>query len=158
MALAISKDIVTQLVKNFFDYTQKQDLTTGVFKSLSPTADSYTIWFSKEDIDALFAANNLQPEDGPGLRIYLGLHADSPTEQAVGAYAATNGGISQPFTDFIGQHCAILVATKKDASGINNDLLNNDNNVSIAIQPGMAFEFGGICPPPSVCGGVSVLP
>lgn len=157
MALAISKDIVTQLVKNFFDYTQKQDLTTGVFRSLSPTADSYTIWFSKEDIDALFAANNLQPEDEPGLRIYLGLHANSVTEQAIGAYTETHGGISQPFTDFIGQHCAILVATKKGANGINNDLLNNDNNVSIAIQPGMAVEFGGICPPPSTCGGVSVL-
>jgi hypothetical protein len=125
---------------------------------LDPQQDCYTIWFSKTDIDALFSANNPQPGDQLGLRIYLGLHSNSTIEQTVEAYAAANGGLSQPFSNYIGQYCVILVATKQDANGTNNDLLDNSNTVNITMQPSMALDFGNPCPPPSVCAGVTVLP
>lgn len=159
MAFSISKDLITQLVKNYFAYTQTTDIETGMLRPLNPQKDSYTIWFSKDEVDQLFAVNN---PDGKiadsqlGLRVYLGQHWNTPLENLVKDELAAQG-IAFDEAKFKGQACVVLVPTLKNEAGDNVDLLQaNGPLVSAVPVAGNGEDFGGICPPPPACSGVLI--
>ena len=159
MAFSISKDLITQLVKNYFAYTQTTDIETGKLRPLDPQKDTYSIWFSKDDIDQLFAVNN---PDGKidssqlGLRVYLGQHWDTPLENSVKEDLAAQG-IAFDEAKFRGQECVILVPTLKNSEGDNVDLLQaNGPLVNVTPVAGNGEDYGGQCPPPAICRGVLI--
>lgn len=136
---------IVQLVQNFIDKTYK-DLGHGPQK-VAYNADSHCISYSKATLDSLFAANSASNPDG--LRIYLGLHQHTPTEDA---------DMPDRPENYIGQHTVILVCTSNG-----KDLLDPGNSVNVAaskkaspaaVLSGTAVEEGQICPPPYPCSTV----
>jgi len=160
MAFSISKNLATQLVKNYFAYSQKTDIDTNTSRPLDPSKDTYTMWFSKAELDALFSANGGDgaPVDQIGLRVYLGQHWDTPLENSVPGLLADQGVIFDG-SRFRGQQCVILVATLKNVQGDNVDQLqDNGSIISVTMEPGKAGEYGGPCPPPNLCLGAVISP
>lgn len=160
MAFSISKSLATQLVKNYFAYSQKTDIDTNTSRALDPSKDTYTIWFSKAELDALFSANggDTHPVEDVGLRVYLGQHWDTTIENSIPGILAADG-VSFDDGRFRGQQCVILVATLKNAAGDNVDQLDDSGSIiSVTAQAGDGSEFGSPCPPPIPCGGVTILP
>ena len=162
MAFSISKNLITQLVKNYFAYSQKTDIDTNVVRALDPLKDTYTMWFAKAEVDQLFAVNNpggAIPDEKIGLRVYLGQHWNTTLENAVPGLLSAQGVKDFDPVKFAGQQCVILVPTLKNDGGDNVDLLQDGANlISIAMEAGKGGEYAGPCPPPIPCGGVTVLP
>jgi len=159
MSFSISKELITQLVENYFAHTQKTDIETGKSRPLDPQKDTYTIWFSKDEIDQLFAVNNPGgniSNSQLGLRVYLGQHWDTPLEKSVKEELEAQG-IAFDEAKFKGQACVVLVPTLKNEVGDNVDLLQaNGPLVSAVPVAGNGEDFGGICPPPPACSGVLI--
>lgn len=136
---SIPFETVLQMVKNFIKKTHKDK--NGAIKKVTKDYDSHAVWYSKKEIDDLFAANT----GAEGLRIYLGVHDNTPTEVQ---------HMPRRKPGYMDQHTVILVCTDKDK----RDMLDSykDNAISAwhikDLADGSALEEGEICPPPS-CNG-----
>ncbi|RYY33852.1 MAG: hypothetical protein EOP46_15235 [Sphingobacteriaceae bacterium] len=96
--------------------------------------DSNSIWFSRAAVEELFKAN-----DADGLRIYLAVH--------------DNDVMATEYDDML---TVVLVATKKNGKGKDEDqLFDNDNTEAKALTStgtapiggGSGLNHGKICPP-----------
>jgi len=145
----ISLKTINQLVRNFINYTMKIDIETGSIKRLLYDKDSYSIWFSKDEIDKLIIDNTTASINPTGVRIYFGLHGNSSIE----AIELPN----RP-DDYKKHHTTILVSTYKDPQGENQDLLTEGAFVTLGGAIGMGLDEGSIAPPPYPVPGSLVDP
>jgi hypothetical protein len=123
--------VVVRLVQNFINGTFKSK--EGAVQKVSSQNDAYAVYYSKEDLDKLFASHGYKDGDsGFGLRIYLGLHGTSDEERQA---------MPDRPEHYIGQHTVALVCTKEG-----QDLLDD--------EAALALEEGQLCPPPSPCGSI----
>lgn len=138
-ATEIPRTTIIQMVQNFIDRTFKGP------RKITKDFDSHAVYYSKKEIDALFAANGYDPAtpdaDQFGLRIYLAVHGNTPIERT-----------SMPNRPavYLDQHTVILVTTK-----LKVDQLNEGNFISTFQDPGTGLEEGEICPPPQ-CGTIDL--
>lgn len=137
-ATAIPRKTIIKMVQNFIDRTFKGP------RKITKDYDSHGVYYTKKEIDDLFAANGYDPSASDanqfGLRIYMAVHANSELER-----------ISMPTRPvaYLDQHTVILVTTKNK-----QDLLLEGNFISsYQIDPGTGLEEGQICPPPK-CGTI----
>ena len=135
----IPKKTIITMVQNFINRTFKG------YRKVTRDTDSHAVYYSKKEIDELFAAN-YDPSDPNavyGLRIYLALHGDTSIEWA---------SMPNRPKSYVDHHTVILVCTKNK-----KDLLSPVNFVSlvhpISTTPGTGLEEGEICPPPKCSGG-----
>lgn len=139
--LGVTKNTIEALSKNYQNKIKILRKSSGKVEDHHPDIDTRSIWFSKKDIDRLFAANGCTEENG-GLRIYFGVHdaAVMPT----------------PYDDKL---TVVLVATKL-ANGVVTDQLSEAapaGNLKAADTPlspddgtddsGTGLNHGKICPP-----------
>jgi hypothetical protein len=138
-ATEIPRMTIIQMVQNFIDRTFKGP------RKITKDFDSHAVYYSKKEIDALFAANGYDPAapdaDQFGLRIYLAVHSNTPIERA---------SMPNRPAAYLDQHTVILVTTK-----LKVDQLNEGNFISALQDPGTGLEEGEICPPPK-CGTIDL--
>ncbi|AMR31109.1 hypothetical protein A0256_06560 [Mucilaginibacter sp. PAMC 26640] len=140
---AVSAELIKLLSDNYFKHVHITR-ESGKVEPLDKDIDSTSIWFSKENIDQLFADNGYKPGDTDyGLRIYFGVHDKSKLLKDI------------PEEDD-NRLMTILVATKGPADkpvdllkGISAD----DQLTAGGELSGEGLDSGKICPP-MVCGSI----
>lgn len=135
MATFIHKEVVVSLLKTYINNNAKKNLlgTEPTYLPIDIAKDTRAVWFSKEEIDELFKRNEASDKK-IGLRIYFGMHEDSPIQnEAMGEIHKKN----------IGQNTVVLVCTHDG-----EDCLSTDASVALSL------EEGSLCPPPRPCGSI----
>lgn len=138
---------IKKMVENFVINTHKNDPKIGKVRPLEWNKDSHSVYFTKDEIDMLFASNQSEELDPSkyGLRIYFAYHSNSKEE--------LDDMQGRP-EDYLYHHTAILVCTHDK-----NDLLSVNNYVSQTHPRGKGLEEGQICPPPAPpCRGKLIFP
>ena len=134
----IPRKTIIKMVQNFIDRTFKGP------RRVTRDLDSHAVYYSKKEIDELFAANGYDPSapnaDEFGLRIYIGLHGLSDLERT---------SMPRRPKEYIDQHTVILVTTKNKE----DQLKTGDSVSTYQRDPGTGLEEGQICPPPR-CGTI----
>jgi len=123
-AASIDFPTVVDLVQAFIDRTYKKSDTDPAPVKVDYQSDSHAIYYSKAELDKLFAANT----GADGLRIYIGMHEHTVQQDK---------GMPKRLEKYIHQHTVVLVCTKNKA-----DMLDPNQSVNVAM------EEGEICPPP----------
>jgi hypothetical protein len=142
----IPRVTLLKMLQNFVDKTYKKK--NGNPHKVDKDNDSHAVWYSKKEIDLLFAANS-NPGDTRelGLRIYFGVHTNSEIE------SRTMPGRPPGYMD---QHTGILICTRGEGKDI-EELLNDNDSISVHQRSSVSqtgYEEGQICPPPT-CGKLS---
>ncbi len=145
----ISVKAINQLVKNFLDYTLKVDTATGSVKKMQYDRDSYSVWFSMDEIKQLLSDNSSEVLKPTGIRVYLGLHSDSDIE---------NEEMPKRPKTYINHHTVVLVATFRNKDGVEEDILHTSDYVLLNAANGLGADEGSISPPPYPIPGSKVTP
>ncbi len=145
----ISAKAINQLVKNFLEFTMKVDTTDGSLRKMHCQRDSYSIWYSLDEIRQLIRDNTNERQTPSGIRIYLGVHSNTQVEY--------DEMPNRP-PEYINHHTGVLVATFCNEEGVNVDILNTEDYISLSGATGKGADEGSISPPPYPIPGSKVDP
>ncbi len=141
---AVPKDFIVHLINENYSKTKKKRRTQGPgtpADDMRAADDARSCWFPYDELEKLFNANGFTAAEKLkfGVRIYFGMH-DKDHE-----FHRSATGVPLPNVKYDGQHTAILVVTKKNAQGLNKDLLQD--GVHSLSYGGQGMDIGSLCPP-----------